>query len=293
MSTIKKFMSPAPITISTYATLEYAEKIFAENRFTAIPVVDQREIIVGVLTDFILVKLFLHRASIKSANKSGLNLLYFQDKLDPIATIEEDEPITSAFKVMSQSPNHRVFVTKDGKLSGALSPKDVIPLLAGGEARSPKSSNDIVEAQKKINELLAELENERSQLRNYANFFDNAPVMMHSVDFKGNIVMANKMLHTMLGYDPNEIIELPYVEMYPYQLRNQVEKSLDLIKSTGYIPLVSSMMVKKDKSLLKVEMASMLRKENGIPVTTISVSRPSESSNILDYLRLATAAEEG
>ena len=120
-------MSAAPITISIYATLEAAEKIFAENRFTALPVVDQRESIVGVLTDFILVKLFLHRASIKSANKSGLNLLYFQDKLDPIATIEEDEPITNAFKVMSQSPNHRVFVTKEGKLSGALSPKDVIP----------------------------------------------------------------------------------------------------------------------------------------------------------------------
>lgn len=285
-------MSAAPITISIYATLELAEKIFAENRFTALPVVDQRESIVGVLTDFILVKLFLHRASIKSANKSGLNLLYFQDKLDPIATIEEDEPITNAFKVMSQSPNHRVFVTKEGKLSGALSPKDVIPLLAGGEARAPQHSSDMTEAQKRINELLSELESERLQHRNYSSFFDNAPVMMHAVDFNGNLVMANKMLHTMLGYEPNEIIGLPYMELYPYQLRNQVEQSLYLIKTTGYNPLISTMMVKKDKSLLKVEMASMLRKENGIPVTTISVSRPSELSNILDYLRLATAAEE-
>ena len=161
-----------------------------------------------------------------------------------------------------------------------------------GMKRTPHNSNDIVEAQKRINELLSQLESERSQLRNYANFFDNAPVMMHSVDFNGNIVMANKMLHTMLGYDPNEIIGRPYVEMYPYQLRNQVEQSLYLIKSTGYIPLVSSMMVKKDKSILKIEIASMLRKENGVPVTTISVSRPSESSNILDYLRLATAGED-
>lgn len=291
MSTINKFMSPAPLTISMSATLEQAEKIFVENRITALPVVDTKDNIIGVLTDFILVKMFLRRAKMKTANRSGLNIQFFEDELDPVMTLEETEPLTNAFQLMVQSPNHRVFATQNGKLSGALSPKDIIPFLAGDTERPMAGpSKDLIEAQQRINDLIKQLEIERGLTRNYADFFDNAPFMMHAVDFSGKIVMANKMIHMVLGYEPGELVGLSFTDIYPQNLRNQVQEALFLIKSTGYNPLVASMMVRKDKSLVKVDVASMLRRENGVPVSTISVSRPSELGNMLDYLRMASGS---
>jgi len=273
-----------------FATLEEAEKVFVQNKITAIPVLDLKSNIIGVLTDFILVKMFLRRASLKSANKSGLNLQFFSDELDPVVTIEDTEPITNAFTLMVQSPNHRLFATKDGKLSGALSPKDIIPFLAGDDRPKAGPPQDMQDAQRRIQELLGELEAERTILKNYSDFFGNAPFMMHSVDFNGKILMANKMIHIVLGYEPGELVGKHFAEIYPFQLRNQVQEALFMIKTTGYNPLVASMMVRKDNSLIKVDVASMLRKENGVPVSTISVSRPSELGNMLDYLRMASGA---
>ena len=283
-------MSPAPFTISLRATLEEAESILVEKHITAAPVLDQKGQIAGVLTDYNLVKMFLRRASLKSANSSGFNLLFFHDELDPVVTINENEPITNAFKLIIQSPNHRVFaVSAEGGLSGALSPKDIIPFLAGDTAKPKKFFDEITQAQKKIEELLAQLETAHTASRDYEDFFENAPFMMHAVDFKGNIVMANKMAHVVLGFEPKELIGLSLSTLYPYQLQNQVRESLYLIKSTGYNPLVSSMMVRKDTSLIKVDIASMLRRDSkGTPLSTVTVSRPTEHVNMLDYLRMAS-----
>lgn len=281
-------MSATPFTIDVRLSLEEAERFFVEKRVTAAPVLDQQRQIVGVLTDFILVKMFLRRAALKSANKSGLNILFFLDELDPVVTIDENEPISNAFRLMIQSPNHRVFATTEGKLSGALSPKDIIPFLAGETDRPPTLQDDLTTAQRRIEELLGQLETERAHLRSYAEFFENAPFMLHSMDFKGEIIMANKMAHFVLGYAPGEMVGLPLTAIYPNQLHDQVKEALYLIRSTGYNPLVSTLMVRKDTSLVKVDVASMVRRDGSdIATSTVTVSRPTETHNMLDYLRMA------
>ena len=282
-------MSPTPVTIGLRASLEEAEKILLEKHITAAPVLDQKGQIAGVLTDYNLVKMFLRRASLRSANSSGFNLLYFHDELDPVVTIDENEPIANAFRLIIQSPNHRIFAVSNGTLSGALSPKDIIPFLAGDSTHRRKYFDDFNQAEKKIEELLAQLETMQTISRDYEDFFESAPFMMHAVDFKGQIIMANKMAHVVLGFEPKELIGLSLNSLYPHQLQNQVRESLYLIKSTGYNPLVSSMMVRKDTSLVKVDIASMLRRDaDGVPLSTVSVSRPTEYVNMLDYLRMAS-----
>jgi PAS domain S-box-containing protein len=278
-------MSSAVVTVSLSASLEEVERLFIDKRITAIPVIGKNDRIIGVVSDFALVKMFLRRATIKSANKSGLNLQFFADDLDAVVTIEDEEPITNAFRLIAQSPTHRLFAVRGGRISGALSPKDIIPFLAG-DHRPKETFNRLEEARKKIDELLRELSAEQLKAKTYYQFFENAPFMLHALDFTGKIVMANKMAHIVLGLREGELINQSYTAIYPEELHNKVREALFLIQSNGYNPPVNSMMLKKDGTQIAVEMASMLRKdEEGRPISTITVSRPAEQINMLDYLK--------
>lgn len=203
---------------------------------------------------------------------------------------DEEEPIQSAFRMIVQSPNHRIFVNQNGKLVGVLSPKDLLPFLAGGATEHQKSLKDeFFEAQTKIKALVEELQLAKRNIVPYKKFFEDSPFMMHSSDFDGNILMANKILHFTLGYDYGELIGQPINKLYSHQNHKSAHEGLERIRSLGFHPPVSTLMVKKNQEVIMVDVASMLRRdENGFAVGTITVTRLSETTNMLDILRQAS-----
>lgn len=281
---VQHFMSKKPIVVRFDMTLEETEKVFETHRLTAVPVLDPYDRILGVLTDFMLVKLFLK----KTAKKMSGNLLSFIEELDPVFTIEEDEPLQNAFKLMLQSPNHRIFVTRGEDLVGALSPKDLLPYLAGATEHRKSVQEELQEAHNAIQKLNSELAITKKSLTSYKKFFDESPFMMHSIDWDGQIVMANKMLHFTLGYNERELIGKSVSDLYSHQNHLEAKDGLERIKTLGFHPPVSTLMTKKNKEVLKVDVASMVRRdEHNKMVGTISITRLTDSSNMMDTLRRA------
>jgi PAS domain S-box-containing protein len=279
---VSQFMSQVIFTLDNELPLADAAQFLASHKLTTVPVVKKSGEIVGVLTDFQLLR-FLLRA--KNETKH-IPLAEFEDELDPVMTIPENESIVNAFRLMIQSPNHRIYTLKDGKLIGALSPKDLLLYMAGVKEKGQHAVNSVVQQQ--IENILRELQDTRRMLNDYQKMFMDSPFLMHSVDMSGKIVAANRMLHFVLGYNDGELVGKSLRQLYPPENYRKAVQGLETVKALGFHPIVNVTMVKRDGDLVRVDVASTLKKdENGGAEATITVGRLSDSHRMLNYLQRA------
>lgn len=290
-SLVKHFMTHPLFFVSADHTLEQAEKVFHEYRLTTAPVLIDKKTVLGILTDFQLLKCFL----MKNAAPTRAKLKDYTTEFDPVILIDENESITQAFKLMMQSPNHRIYVTAQDRLVGALSPKDILPFMAGDDAiERHKDDQDLIAARIRIKLLMSELTQTKSQLDDYQQAFFSSPYMIHSVDLQGNITMANRMLESVLGYESGQLIGKNLTQLYPPQFHKDAKDGLTRVKVTGFHPLINTMMVRADKTLVQVDLATTAKiDQRGDIIGTITIGRLSDSSKMLEALsHLARAIKE-
>lgn len=276
-------MSQVLFSLDESTTLEDSAQFFASHKLTTTPVVAKNGDILGVLSDFQLLR-FLLRS--RQEAKKNLCLSDIRDELDPVVTVHEDDSIVSAFRLMIQSPNHRIYTMHDNKLTGALSPKDLLLYMAGIKDKTDNVLDSIV--QKQIESILKELHDTRRLLSDYQQMFQDSPYLMHSVDLKGKIINANRMIHYVLGYEDGELIGKSLRQLYPPENYKKAMQGLDTVRALGFHPLVNVVMVKKDGDVIRIDVASTLKKDDqGNPEGTITVGRLSDSHRMLNYLQKA------
>ena len=281
--TVKFFMSRVLFTLDEKMTLEEAAQFFKSHKLTTTPIVRNNGDIVGVLSDFHLLR-FLLRA--RQEAKTHVPLADFAHELDPVVTIHEDDSIVSAFRLMIQSPNHRLYAVHENKLTGALSPKDLLLYMAGIKDTVGEVADPFV--QKQIDAILKELHETRRMLGDYQQMFQDSPYLMHSVDLNGKIVNANRMIHYVLGYEEGELIGKTLRQLYPPENYKKALEGLETVRALGFHPLVNVVMVKKYGEVVRIDIASTMKKdEKGNPEGTITVGRLSDSYRMLNYLQQA------
>jgi PAS domain S-box-containing protein len=210
-----------------------------------------------------------------------------KDDLDPVVTIHEDDSIVSAFRLMIQSHNHRIYAVHGDKLTGALSPKDLLLYMAGIKDKSDQVLDSVV--QRQIEVILKELHDTRRMLSGYQQMFQDSPYLMHSVDLKGKILNANRMIHFVLGYEDGELIGKSLRQLYPPENYKKAMEGLETVKVLGFHPLVNAVMMKKDGDIIRIDIASTVKKDDkGNPEGTITVGRLSDSHRMLNYLQKAS-----
>ncbi len=282
--TVNLFMSQVLFTLEDNLSLADTAQFFASQKLTTVPVLNKKGEIVGVLTDFQLLRFLLR----SKGTAKETTIAAFGDELDPVVTIHEKESIVNAFRLMIQSPNHRIYAVHDHKLTGALSPKDLLLYMAGVNKDSSQNIDDIV--QKQIESILRELHDTRRMLSDYQQMYHDAPYLMHSLDLTGTIVAANRMLHFVLGYEDGELIGKSIRELYPPENHKKALKGLDTVRALGFHPLVNVTMVKKDGDVIRADIATTLKKNSkGEAEGTITVGRLSDSYRMLDFLQKAAS----
>lgn len=282
---VREFMSPALVSVTTKTTLDAADQIFTQARVSTVPVLTPAGNAVAVMSDFSLLTCLLKR---NLEQGGGKNLVgNYLTELDAVVTIEADEPITNAFKLMIQSPSHRLYVTENGELKGALSPKDMLRFFQGPlEGAAAGESHEVIEARQKVRQELDVL---RHKVVDYEQVFLHSPYMMHSMNLEGEITMANHMLHLVLGYEPGELLGKTMYDIYPSSAHKDAEEGLNTVRSLGFHPFINVLMVKKNKELVKVDIATTLRKnDKGKAAGTITIGKLNDNSAMLAYLQHAS-----
>jgi PAS domain S-box-containing protein len=101
-----------------------------------------------------------------------------------------------------------------------------------------------ITAQKKAEEALI-----KSEAR-YRYLYENAPVMLHSIDEKGQIIsVSNKWLEVM-GYEKEEVIGRKSVEFLTEESRRKAEKIIPEFLRTGKVQNVPYRFVKKNGDVI-------------------------------------------
>jgi CBS domain-containing protein len=124
MDPIKSFMVPSEkfVTIERDTDVQTAARLMHDRRINSLLVTNSKEI-VGILTDTDMVR------RVVAAGVDTLTTTAEQIMSAPILTIEENKTVLDANDLMAQSHLRHLGVTRDGKLVGMISVRDLLLFL--------------------------------------------------------------------------------------------------------------------------------------------------------------------
>lgn len=133
--TVSLLMNSPVVTITAETTLDAAYKTLVQRRISAVPVVAADGRLVGVLSETDLLRI----GRLQPVSLAGVQALELPEEpvgqhMHPgVTTVTEDTPVTTAARTLAEQRIHRVYVTKEGQLTGVFSTEEV--LLAVRERR--------------------------------------------------------------------------------------------------------------------------------------------------------------
>lgn len=283
MADAKSVMTKNPFLLGSGELITDAVEIFNSKNFTTAPVITPLGEVLGQLTDMDLLKALVHN---KTQGSKYSKIIHAKEYFDPVFYVHEDDHLREVIREMTKSSTHRVLVKgKRDKIVGIISPKDILHKLH----KTDSSENSIFDELQNLyreNETLKEKLSEMSNyLRTYDAVFQSGLYMLHSVDKDGRIILANDKLHENLGYGPGELLGKTIWDLYPASVHREATAGLKKVMSDGRHNLTYSSMVKKDGSIIRVDLASAsLRDENGNFLGTFTISRQYGSEAMLRSL---------
>ncbi len=236
----------------------------------------------GVLTEGNLVRIFL-----RSQNQPDKQaLIFYRDCFEPMQLIHQDEEFSEIVKKIMTAVGNRVFVIDNqGVVIGHITAKDILPTFVFKPTDKPTAEKSHSQMPATLQVPGAQLDSMKSELYLYESFFEKSPFMMHSVNPKGVIQMANEILHTLLGYPYGELIGKTIFDLYPKENHKKAEAGIQTILNHGFHKVIQAQMIAKDGKVVEVEMASRaLTDPSGKSVGTITVSRPLNMDELLAAL---------
>ncbi len=268
MVTAKEVMTTKTPTLSFDTSVLDAVHFLSSNPTDFVAVTADAQRFQGVLTETVMMRIFLRYQS-QPENEA---LILYRQYFEPMQLIHENEPFAEIVKKIVTAVGHRVFViNSESKVVGHITGKNILPYFSkemGMTANSPNPANFSPVFKEEVDRL-------RSHLYLFENFFAKSPFMMHSVDAKGEIRMANEMLHAVLGYSYGELIGKTIFDLYPPENHDLAAQGIKKILSHGFNTVSKAQMVAKNKNIVEVELISRaLYDQNKTAVGTITISRP-------------------
>ncbi len=285
--TADEMMTKDPTILSDEMLIENALNLFIEAGITSAPVSKKSGKVLGLLSDIILVKMVL---ASRSRGLGDEMLKDYEESLLPITWVKENAQIQEVFKAMVQSQSNRVMVESEfGEIVGILSPKDLLRYLVGDRTESRALTSKVKEYMEKLSKLEDQNEGLRDLVQKYETLFMETPSMMHSIDEKGNIIMANNRLHQILGYSNGDLIGESFLKLYdPVHHQNAQEGLKRVIQDGFHRPIYTTMKTSKGETI-KVELvSSALKDKTGKFIGTITVSRKHDNEELLEILNKAS-----
>lgn len=284
MKNARQLMTPQPRVIGSGESLEYATRFFLTYHVHYAPIISPMGEVLGMLSDVAMVKASLRKYI---SSDHGDSVYGHKDLFEPALTIRDTASLEEVVRVMMKAASRRVLVLDPGlTLAGIISPRDILKVLSGKAEELNQMHMDLKDIEFKARQLELEVQSIHQLMSVYREIFEASPLIMHSVDAQGMIVMANRKAHESLGYLPNELIHKSIFDLYPQQVHVMARQGLETIRQTGEHKTTMTAMVRKDGSMMHVDLvSSSLKSPKGVFLGTITAARPVvESRTILETI---------
>jgi PAS domain S-box-containing protein len=283
MKTAKHIMTPNPKFIGSGEDLKTATQLFFDNNIHFAPVLTPNKEVIGLLSEMGLVK-----AALKQYLEPTMHdkVVHHREQLEEVTFVEEDSSLDDVVKAIIKCPCHRVLVrNKQGLLVGIIAPKDILALVSGQQRHSVNLKAELEKTRVEASQLTDKVGDLEQSLKVYRNMFEESPYMMHSVDQTGRIVMANKRIHVVLGYDKGELIGKHLTDLYPKSVLHEAIQGLKEIQEKGHHHMTYTTMLRKNGEKIRIDIASSsLKTSTGDFLGTISISRQVDAEELLRAL---------
>ncbi|MBN4050703.1 MAG: hypothetical protein COA82_11290 [Alkaliphilus sp.] len=145
---VKDIMTTNVITVKKEEKIENAVKILMDNNFSGMPVVDDENKVIGIITEgdliyrskklriptfFTILDSYIFLESMKNLEKQIKKMVGYrvEDVMTAdVITITEDTTVEEIATIMTRKKINRVPVVKDGVLVGVVSRRDIIKAYA-------------------------------------------------------------------------------------------------------------------------------------------------------------------
>lgn len=125
-------MSPEVLAVRADMTVREAAVFLTGHQFAGAPVLDDKGHLVGVvsLTDL-------------AENEDEVDDVLVREIMTPtVYTVPDDEPVPQIARAMIAGRIHRLFVTRDKRVVGIVTPLDLLRLLTGEEVQPAAPSTE-------------------------------------------------------------------------------------------------------------------------------------------------------
>jgi PAS domain S-box-containing protein len=271
MVTAKEIMHRATPVLAFDCSIPDAIDYFRTSAFDFAVVQASADRFHGVLTEGILMRIYLRYKT----HPQKEALIHYREHFEPAQLIHQNEPFSEIVKKIVTAVGNRVFVINEkSAVIGYIKAKDILPFFS-----STKTKNETAPV------ASADPSDIQSHLYLYENFFTQSPFMMHSVNRKGEIQMANEILHRVLGYEYGQLLGKTVFDLYPQNVQKKVAESLSQIIESGSHKIVLGQMVHQSGDLIEVEMVSRaLTDQIGTVIGTVTISRPVDMKYLLQCM---------
>lgn len=284
MKLAKDLMTKNPTIVLSSDDLKQTSKLFVEKNISSAPVENPLGELLGVLTELNLARAFIRNYNV--GNPIDNKITNNKDLLVQAISVYDDATIIDVLNEILNAPHHRVLVrNKAEAIVGIISPKDILSVLIGEQNKFNDLKIQLEESHQKLKMLDEKLNDLTEVAKKYHSLYSDAPMMMHSVDSKGNIIMANKMIHETLGYSEGELVGKSLTDLYAKEMHKEALEGLQKIKENGSHHHIYTSMIKKNGDEVRVDIvSSALRDHSDQFVATISATQTVESESLLSAL---------
>jgi PAS domain S-box-containing protein len=292
MKIAKDIMTRNPKFVQSGDELSSTVTLFLDSGIHFSPVITLLGEVLGLLSEIGLI-----RASLRNYLDPDKHEKVYahKDLLEEAGFVNEDTEMEEIVKVMLNTPSRRVLVkNKEGKFTGIISPKDVLSLLNGTQAKVRDLRAELIAFKEKTFVLQRKIIEATSSKEKFQKIFEDSPYMIHGVDANGYIVLANKKIHERLGYAPQELLGKKINELYPSTMLPMAVDGLKKIIAEGsHVTTYTTMLTKLGDKLRADIASSSLKNNDGSFLSTISISREIDSEALLRALHGAFRDKPG
>lgn len=271
MAIAKDIMTASPLMLTSGMDILDAVEFFNKHHISSAPVQNPLGEILGHLTEIDLVKALAQYRS----NSEYSKVIHAEEYFEPVIFVKDTDKVAEVVRALVKAPTYRVLVKdRQNRTIGIISPKDILRSIQRKGPVGQIVVDEVKALRMELDHMRKRMQEMTSYLATYDTVFQSGLFGLHSADKTGRIVFANERLHTNLGYKPGEIIGKSIYDIYPAEIHALVTAGLKRVMDEGRQNLIFSKMVKRDGSMMEVDIASAaLKDEMGRFIGTFTVSR--------------------
>lgn len=260
--------------------ITHAVDLFLKNKVSVVPVLTPTHEVLGAVTETSILRMALF------ARKKDEILLQHRELFDPLTVVFERDEANQVVQALMKSVHHRVFVQDNsGRISGVISPKDLLPVIIHADSRSETIQREVQRLRKEISdfdEIKKEIPIMRRQIQMLESLMDSNHFLVVGLDGRDCVHSFNAIFQREVGSEVKDLKGTSIFDYFAKESLPDLKSVFDHVKKHGGHRTSYLVLLAKDEAREKVEVICRLQTDGSGVALLIRKIDPDELIRLLN-----------